>query len=298
MTALQDRAAESPSRAPRSPRSPIAASAAWALITLGVVAVWFVFYALVVSAVQHTHDQSVLYGQLREELALATAPLGGDIAPGSPVGLLNLPAAGLHDEVIVEGTSSQDLMMGPGHKRDSPLPGQAGVSLVYGRAKLFGGPFHSLPAVPVGAVITVVTAEGTSEYVVRDVRHAGDPYPPQLAAGGARLTLVTSESSGWRSGWAPARAVYVDADLQGKTFPAPAGRPSFVPTAETAMKADPGALYVLVLWLPLLVLAAVLAVWGYVRWGRWQAWLVGMPIVLGALWGVTQTATRLLPNLM
>jgi len=38
--------------------------------------------------------------------------------------------------------------------------------------------------------------------------------------------------------------------------------------------------------------------WAFERWGRWQTWLVGAPLVLAALWGVSETAVQLLPNLM
>ena len=34
------------------------------------------------------------------------------------------------------------------------------------------------------------------------------------------------------------------------------------------------------------------------RWGRWQVWLLGAPIVFAALWGTTAVAVQLLPNLM
>jgi sortase A len=285
-------------RSPKAARSLLSCIVAWALAALSIVLTWFVFYALVISSLQYAHNQNVLYAQLREELALATAPVGGQITPGRPVALLNMPSAGVRDQVVVEGTASRDLMNGPGHKRDTPLPGQAGVSVVYGRANLFGGPFEGVPTASSGDVITVTTAEGTARYVVAKVRHAGDQFLPPLTAGAGRLTLVTAEGGGWRSGWAPSRAVYVDATLQGKVFATPPGRPTYVPRAETAMHGDSSALFVLVLWLPLLIIAAVAAVWAQDRWGRWQTWIVGVPVVLAALWGVSQTAVQLLPNLM
>lgn len=314
MTTVQERpAAAAPSRlrlrrptsrvrAPRTPRPVPARVAAWALAALSALTVWFVLYSLFISALQESHSQSVLYAQLREELSgLSTkvAPLGrAPIEPGSPVAVLDVPAAGLHDVVIVEGTASGDLMKGPGHRRDTVLPGQVGTSVVYGRATMFGGPFKHLAAVHPGDQLTVITGQGTARYVVEDVRRAGDPYPPVLGAGEARLTLVTADGSGWRAGWAPNGAVYVDAKLKGTPYPATSGgRPAAVPKSENALHGDQGALYLLVLWLPLLVAAALGAVWARERWGRWQAWLVGLPVVLAALWGVSQTAVQMLPNL-
>jgi sortase A len=290
------------------PRSPMQHLVTWSLLAFGLLATWIIGYSLGVSSLQHSHDQGVLFAQLREGLADGKAPLGGLIKPGTPVAFMDMPAAGLHHEVIVEGTSSGDLINGPGHRRDTPLPGQAGVSLIYGRASLFGGPFGSIASVHPGATITVTTVEGVATYIVERVRHAGDPFP-LVTPGHGRLTLVTAESSGWRSGWAPTRAVYVDAALQGQPFPAPGSAttesPAYrccqlttVPNVELAMKGDPRVLYILVLWLPVLVFGAIAAVWAQDRWGRWQTWLVGVPVILAGLWGVSESAIQLLPNLM
>ena len=166
-----------------------------------------------------------------------------------------------------------------------------------GRSALFGGPFADIVSAQPGQVITVTTGEGVATYHVTGVRHAGDPDPPPLAAGAGRLTLETSYGSGWRSAWAPSQVVFLDASLQGKAFGSTAGRPDSVPRDELAMRADPGALIELVLWLPLLLGAVLAVVWAVARWGRWQSWVIGVPIVLAALWGVSQTAVQLLPNL-
>jgi len=287
-------------RLPAAPaqRSMRAGFALWVgLIAAGLVA-WTVVYAFGVSALQERHDQSVLYSKLREELSAATAPLGGVIEPGSPVALISMPSAGLRDVVVVEGTAAGDLTAGPGHRRDTPLPGQAGASLIFGRSTFFGGPFGDIPSAHPGDRITVVTGQGVAHYLVRDVRRAGDPYPPPVAAGKGRLILATAAGSGWRSGWASNGAVYVDADLQGSTFPTPSGRPSAVPKSEQPMQGDPAALYSLVFWLPLLGFAGAAVLWVRQRWGAWQTWVVGAPVVLALTWAVTQDVVRLLPNLL
>jgi sortase A len=53
-----------------------------------------------------------------------------------------------------------------------------------------------------------------------------------------------------------------------------------------------------VLWLQALVVVAAASVWAWIRWGRWQTWLVGAPVLLGVLWGLAQESMRLLPNVM
>jgi sortase A len=267
------------------------------LISLTFLMVWFLFYAFLLTPLQAHHDQGVLYSQLREELAAETGPIGGVITPGAPVALMNLPAAGIKREVVVEGTTSSNLTAGPGHERDTVLPGQEGLSVIMGRSALFGAPFGSIASLHKGAVITFTTSEGVSHYVVQDVRYAGQTGAPEIAPGGGQLQLVTAESTGWRSGWAPAKAVFVDAALTSKPYGNMAGGLANVPTAEEPMKGDTSSLYALVLWLPLLAAAAVAVTWAYARWGRWQAWVAGVPLLLATLWGVSKVAIQLLPNL-
>lgn len=280
------------------PPTALSTVVAWATAVLSLLAVWTAFFALVLSGLQEGHEQHNAYTLLRERLSKQTAPLGGAIRPGAPVALLDAPALGLKQVVVVEGTASSDLFRGPGHRRDTPLPGQAGVSLVYGRATLFGGPFGDLAGAAKGAQIRVTTGQGEFTYVVDSVRRVGDPYPQPLQPGAGRLTLVTASGASASNLWQPTDPLYVDATLQGKAQPAPAGRPAAVPQAEKAMRGDIGALFPLVLWIPLLLLAGVLTVWAAERWGRWQAWLAGAPVILAVLWGTSETAVRLLPNLL
>jgi len=285
--------------APRRPPLTVGrGSTAWVLATISLLCLWFVAYAVLLTPIQESHDQSALYDTFRQQLALETAPLGGDIAPGSPVALLSAPALGVIDVVVVEGTASGDLMAGPGHRRDTVLPGQAGVSVLYGRQTLFGGPFAHIGTARPGDAITVTTGQGVFIYTVTAVRHAGDTVPAPLTSGHGRLTLVSAEGTGRVGTVAPDRVVYVDAALKGDGQPTLAGRPTAVPMAERAMQGDPSALLPLSLALPLLIGAVVFVTWARARWGGWQTWLVGAPLVLACLWAVSQTAVQLLPNLL
>ena len=40
----------------------------------------------------------------------------GPTAPGSPVAILTIPSIGVRDLIVVQGTSPQNLTLGPGHK--------------------------------------------------------------------------------------------------------------------------------------------------------------------------------------
>jgi sortase A len=287
-----------PPQPPRPPLPPIPAIVVRALVCVSLVAGSVLIYAVGISSLQESRSQHLLYAQLREQLAEATAPLGGTIESGSPVLVLDVPRAGLRDVVVVEGTTSGDLQLGPGHRRDTPLPGQPGVSILMGRSVTFGRPFEGLPGLRPGDVVTATTAQGVFSYRVDDVRRAGDPLPPALAAGASRLLLVSSEGSGWRSGWAPSQLVFVDASLQGQAQPAPPGRAAATTAAEQVKAGDLGSLMPLVLWLQALLLVSVALVWARARWGSWQTWLVGLPLVLAVVWASIQSAVQLLPNLL
>lgn len=88
-----------------------------AMFTISVLAGWLMLYAFVFSGMQAARANAVHYSVLRENLSAATTPIGGVIKPGTPIALLQAPAAGLPDEVIVEGTEPSDLRSGPGHLR-------------------------------------------------------------------------------------------------------------------------------------------------------------------------------------
>jgi sortase A len=265
-----------------------------ASLSVCVLALWSLLYVFVLSSVQHARSQHELYAQLRAQLALATAPIGGTIAAGTPVAVISSPTAGLRGEVIVEGTSSGALRLGPGHLRTSPLPGQPGISVVYGRALAFGGPFAGIVRLHPGDPITVTTDQGVFHFAVTGVRRGGDQLvvPP---AGSSTLTLVTSEG-----GWVPRGVVYVDARLSGKPVPDPGGRPTELAPQEKLLAGehDPLTLVQIVLWLQLLLVVSCGLVWLHARWTRWQLWLVGAPLLLATVWGLSNTAIRMLPNVM
>jgi sortase A len=167
---------------------------------------------------------------------------------------------------------------------------------------MFGAPFADIADLRPGDEIWAVTGQYPNhfEFRVTDVRRAGDPLPAPLPSDGSRLTLVTSEANGWRTGWAPSRTVYVDATLvKPKTAQPVGGHLAAVPDEENAMQADTsGALIPTVFWLQGLLVATLGAVWAWRRWGIWQTWIVAVPTILALLWGATSSASLLLPNLV
>lgn len=271
------------------------------LLALGIMCIGFLANLVIVSQLVHARDQEVLYSNFRSELANAIAPVGQTdingalLTPGSAIAILEIPDLGMK-EVVVEGTTSTVLQSGPGHKRDTALPGQPGVSVIYGRQAAFGGPFGQLEILQPGMRILATTGQGTAEYEVADVRRPGDPVPAVLEAGQGRLTLVTAMGPRFM----PTDILRVDANLVTDPQPVPPRvlTPAAMDPAEQAMAGDPAGLVPLLLWLQLLLVIVVGALWLLLRWGKWQAWLVAAPTLLFVGIMASMSATQLLPNLM
>lgn len=266
---------------------------------IAIVCLWMAAQLLLLGSISQHRAQDLLYDELRYVLAGPpdkAPPMGPVVPVGDPVALLTIPSLGV-EQVVVEGTASGDLLAGPGHRRDTVLPGQVGTSVVYGRAASYGAPFADLPELRAGEEIEVVGAQGTTTFTVLGVRRAGDPLPQPVAEGAARLTLVTAEGSGRLGAIAPESVVYVDADAT-EGFPAPPGRPAVVPESEKAMAADEGALPLLALCLALLLALTLGVVAARQRWSTVLVWVVASPLAIALSWASTDVVMRLLPNLI
>ncbi|WP_433272018.1 sortase domain-containing protein [Actinosynnema sp. CS-041913] len=268
------------------------------LLLLSLLLLDFAAFLLVIGPVRYERSQDLLYSQARQQLAAIEMPYSGTIEPGSPVAVLEIPGLKM-TQVVVEGTSGARLLEGPGHQRTTPLPGQAGASVLMGRSVTFGGPFGDISALREGDQITATTGQGRFTYRVDRVRRDGDPGPPPLEPGRGRLVLVTAEGEDVLGlPFSADRSVYVDASLLDTAVPVGA-RPTSLLPEEKAMRHDPSGLVPLVLWLQVLLAAVVAAVWAVLRWGRWETWLVGVPVLLASSWQVFEhAAVVLMPNLL
>jgi sortase A len=291
---------------PSPPTPPIRGArqvAATAVLILATVLLGFGVYLAVISQLRFDRAQHTAYANFRTDLAQATAPTGptvpGDpkrlLSPGTPVAVLAIPAIGLRD-VVFEGTTSEVLQNGPGHLRDTVLPGQGGLSEILGRETTFGGPFGRLAELNPGATITVTTGQGVSRFLVIDIRRAGDPEPAAMRPDSGRLVLATADGSAFL----PGGVLRVDADLVSRTLPTvpPVVTGADLPPTEQVLAGDPSAWLPLVLWGQALVGAACLITWVRSRWGRWQVWLVAVPVLGFFGVEVAGQAANLLLNLM
>jgi len=272
------------------------------VLSLSACLLGFVAWITVGSRLYYDRVQHDDYASFRAELAQATAPTGPTdpanakklLAFGTPVAVLSIPEIGLN-VVVLQGTTSDVLEGGPGHLRDTAMPGQEGVSVILGRRAAYGGPFARIASLSPGAIFKVITAQGVTRYRVLDVRRAGDPNPP-VKRGRGRLILATADGPPF----APTGVVWVDAD----TVSAPKLAPTMVISAsdlspsELALGTEPGDWLPLVLWGEGLLVAVLAITWLRSLWGRWQTWTVAVP-VLGYLGlAVADQVARLLPNLM
>ena len=278
---------------------------AWRLgaivLTAAVMLLSFVAYATVFSWLQYNSAQGLEYNQLRSSLAQATTPVGQLdnngvlVVPGTPVALLSIPSIGL-SEVVGEGTTGALLRSGPGHRRDTVMPGQAGLSVIMGRQTTFGGPFGSIGQLVPGSTITVTTGQGLNTFRVIDVRHQKDPAPVALPAGAGRLELITADGLPLL----PAGGLYIDAELVSKVQTTPTLVMSYpaLPANERAMGQDPSAWGVAGAAFVLLILAGRVLVRLWRTWGRRQAWLIGVPVMVVLAATLADQVLDALPNLI
>jgi sortase A len=283
------RAAATPRPAAQQSPRPVLRSAGVALLLLAGLALGFAGYLYGLSGVQEARVQTVMYQKLQIELGAQVAPLG-PVAPGTPVAILNIPSIGVRDQVVVQGTSPQNLALGPGHRRDTPMPGQAGVSQIFGRRATFGAPFARVGQLRPGDLIQVITGQGVCAYTVaavttnRQIIH--DPAPD-------RLLLLTATSP-----VVPSYYVTVDAHLTSTPHPSPGVSP-VITSSELPLAGDRGtlALTLTMEWALALALLSGLATLAATRWSPWAAYLAMAPLALAVLWNLYQSLAALLPNL-
>lgn len=156
------------------------------MISLGLLLLLFVAYQLWGTGITEARHQAALRSQFQHELnrsrststttpSRASTSDGGDAATigtapaapgdGQPIGEIDIPKIGL-DKVIVQGTSTDDLRLGPGHYVGTPFPGQPGNAAIAGHRTTYGAPFYNLNQLTVGDPIDVTTLQGHFVYHV------------------------------------------------------------------------------------------------------------------------------------
>jgi sortase A len=144
------------------------------LVTAGVVLLLFVVYEVYVTDLLTAQRQDQLSEALREEWESAPAQERGSITRvdlGDAFAVLRIPRLGEdYTRVVLEGTEEEQLSQGPGHYRDSAMPGEDGNLALAGHRVGKGSPFLELDAMRPGDPVVVETADSWFVY-----RVLGDP---------------------------------------------------------------------------------------------------------------------------
>lgn len=107
--------------------------------------------------------KGLMTGQQR--MAALARRLGHRARPGDPLGRISIPKA-RSNFVFVSGTNGRTLKKGPGHYRNTPLPGRHGTVGLAGHRTTYAAPFRRLDRLRRGDRIVVTMPYGRFFYRV------------------------------------------------------------------------------------------------------------------------------------
>jgi sortase A len=184
-------------------------------LTAGVVVLLFLAYLLWGTALAAGQHQRAFAAELQRQWraqsqrgwqahhgALVRAPRL-HLVTGQPFAFIRIPRFGPRWRfAIVQGTSLDQLALGPGHVPGTALPGRPGNFAVAAHRVTAGNPFYHLPDLRPGdtilidtSVITYVYQVTRTERVLPDDTSVLDPVPghPQRRPDQAMITLITCD---------------------------------------------------------------------------------------------------------
>lgn len=132
-------------------------------------------------------------------------------AIGSPIARLVIPAIAL-DEIVVEGVGPRELIAGPGHIPETPLPGQPGNSAVSAHRDRH---FASFEKLSIGDQVHTETDLGTTRWSITSIRIVDKDLPSIARTKERRLTLTTCWPVRW-FGSAPRRMIVTAAPIEAR----------------------------------------------------------------------------------
>jgi sortase A len=144
-------------------------------ITAGLVILLFVVYELWWTGFTTKRDQHQLITTLRQQwshgVTIKDPPLGSGIA------ILRIPRFGpKYVFVIVQGTSTDDLIKGPGHYPGTAMPGGVGNFAVAGHRTTYLHPFYNINELRDGDPIVIETRTRWLTYTVENIPHTAARY--------------------------------------------------------------------------------------------------------------------------
>jgi len=116
-------------------------------------------------------DRKVLsrLGTLDRRLAYLARTLNRRTDAGEPLGRIRMPSIGV-SSVVVAGTDTASLRLGPGHYPGTPLPGARGTVAIAGHRTTYGAPFHDVDDLRRGDRIELAMPYGQFTYRVERTR--------------------------------------------------------------------------------------------------------------------------------
>lgn len=145
------------------------------LITSGLVILLFVVYELWWTGFTTQRDQHRLLKTLRHEWA--TGITIKDPPLGTAIAILRIPRLGRNYLfAIVQGTSTADLIKGPGHYPGTAMPGQIGNFAVAGHRTTYEHPFYDINKLRPGDAIVLETEDRWLTYTVEDIPGTNAKY--------------------------------------------------------------------------------------------------------------------------
>jgi sortase A len=255
----------------------------------------FVAFELWVTPMLESRSQSALLTQFKHSLVLDDTPQLVTPTNGQPVGVIEIPDIGV-EQVVVQGISSDDTKLGPGHDPSTPAPGQAGNAVIVGRSTTYGAPFARLADLQPGRPIYVVTRQGKFTYLVVSHRNAsfGTPSIATSPPGVSILTLVTGGSG--NNPLHPNSENVVVARLTSQGLQAPGPLPLASAGTRPGESSMLGGWQWILLWGQLLILTAVGAWYLYRRgWSASVTYLLTTPLILAFAFLFFASVDSLLP---
>src|SRR5215212_10000489 len=112
-------------------------------------------------------DRKVLsrLGTLDRRLAYLARTLNRRTEDGEPLGRIRMPSIGI-SSVVVAGTDTASLRLGPGHYPGTPLPGARGTVAIAGHRTTYGAPFRRIDRLGRGDRVELRMPYGTFVYEV------------------------------------------------------------------------------------------------------------------------------------
>ena len=244
---------------------------------VGVLIMLLLGYIYLFTPLSEGRAQHALLQEISANPAKSFALAQGKVPPeGGLVAVLEIPSLHLYD-AVVEGTSAQDLRVGPGHMPTTALPGQPGNAVIAGRRATFGAPFGSIGSLKTGQSIVVVDGFGTYHYKVTRVVYAeGGKHDVVTETKKNRLTLVTATS-----GFFPRGRLAVLAKLEGKPLTDAVEPHNHVPAAELGLAGAPASGLLALFWCLVFFVLLSAAAWLVRHWNQpVVVYVLAVPVLL------------------